>query len=123
MKRWGAIFGVSAVLLVAFIAYAQAGKTRAASQELAQLIAEISKERERIEVLQSEWAYLNRPERLRYLVMLNQDALGLKQIDASNYGETSLVPYPSPDALDALPPIDNAQIEQILTNLEGEAVQ
>ena len=43
----------------------------------ADLRAEIADEREALAVLNAEWAYLNRPDRLRDLADLNGDRLGL----------------------------------------------
>ena len=51
--------------------------TQEAMGRLADLRQEIAAEREAIAVLNAEWAYLNRPDRLRALVAANAAALGL----------------------------------------------
>ena len=120
------IVGVIACATLAFWAYSVSSQTRAASIKLHSLKAEIRKEHERISVLKSEWAYLNRPERLRHLVELNFEKLGLVQITDVNYGEATMVPYPSPDQLENLPEIDNSEIERLLADIasgEKEAEQ
>lgn len=95
MKRWMYAFGFILCAGLAYWAYSIASKTRLASIELQEINSQILKEHEQIAVLKSEWAYLNRPERLRHLVELNFDKLGLVPIVAKNYGEASDIPYPS----------------------------
>ncbi len=118
MKRWMYIIGVIICAVLAYWAYSISSETRAASIELRALKSEIRKEHERISVLRSEWAYLNRPERLRHLVELNFDELGLVQITEQNYSETSVVPFASQEDLDELPEIDHSALEQILAEIE-----
>ena len=118
MKRWMYIIGILICAILAYWAYSISSETRMASIELRSLKSEIRKEHERISVLRSEWAYLNRPERLRHLVELNFDKLGLVQITEQNYGETSVVPFASQEALDELPEINDSELEQILAEIE-----
>lgn len=70
----------------------QAMNTRASlEREIARLDAEISVQR-------VEWAYLNRPERLRALVDVNFTELKLVPITADHFGEIDEIAYPAPQA-------------------------
>jgi hypothetical protein len=55
---------------------------------------------ERLSVLRAEWAYLNRPDRLRDLAELNFDTLGLLPLDAEQFGNVDQVTYPVVDLLE-----------------------
>lgn len=120
MKRFLYIIGVLACAVVAFWAYSISAKTRAATSELAYLQSEIEKEYERIATLRSEWAYLNRPERLRHLVEINFEKLGLVQITEQNYAQSSVVPFASEEELNALPAIDGGELAEVIAqDVEG----
>jgi hypothetical protein len=99
----------STVVLVAVCAtwaYRVNYATQEALNRVADLEAEIAREREALSVLQAEWAYLNRPDRLRLLVDANAEALGLVPLDPAQYGETAMVPFPpepESEAADLLP--------------------
>ena len=57
-------------------------------------------------MLEAEWAYLNRPDRLRALVDANAEALGLVPLDPAQFGEAAMVafpPEPEPEATELLP--------------------
>ena len=78
--------------------------TQEALNRVADLDAEIAREREALAVLGAEWAFLNRPDRLRALVDANAEALGLVPLDPAQYGETAMVPFPpEPEPAEALP--------------------
>ena len=95
------------VLGLAFWAYRENYTTRAAQADLRQVQREIGALQEELGMLRAEWAYLNRPERLRALVALNFDRLGLMPMTPDHFGEVDQVAYPPPvpvlSALDAAP--------------------
>ena len=87
----------STIVLVAVCAtwaYRVNYATQEALNRVADLEAEIAREREALAVLGAEWAYLNRPDRLRALVDANAAALGLVPLDPAQYGEVAMVPFP-----------------------------
>ena len=92
----------AAVLVVvsATWAYRVNYATQEAMGRLDDLRQEIAAEREAIAVLNAEWAYLNRPDRLKALVAANAAALGLEELTPEQFGEASMVAFPpEPEAL------------------------
>lgn len=82
------------VMGLAHWAYLESYRTQAALRESARLEAAIEEGREALAVLEAEWAYLNRPERLRDLARLNDARLGLVPLTAEAFGRLDQVPYP-----------------------------
>ncbi|MGC9370554.1 MAG: cell division protein FtsL [Paracoccaceae bacterium] len=89
------------VMGLAYWAYNQNYRTHEALKETQKLQREIAQMRETLGVLRAEWAYLNRPDRLRELADLNYDRLGLLPLRPDQFGEIGKVAYPAPE----LPPI------------------
>ena len=91
------------VVVCATWAYRVNYATQEALNRVADLRAAIAAEREALAVLQAEWAYLNRPDRLRALVSQHEDALGLTELVPEQFGEAAMVVYPPPppDFIDA----------------------
>lgn len=84
------------VMGLAFWAYRENYRTQAAISEMSQIQREIAGLREDLGVLRAEWAYLNRPERLRELVNLNFDRLQLVPVESDQYLDLGHVDYPKP---------------------------
>lgn len=82
------------VISMAYWAYKENYRTQDSLRRVATLQQEIAAEREAISVLKAEWAYLNRPDRLRDLVDMNYDALGLLPLMPTHFAEVELVSYP-----------------------------
>jgi len=83
------------VIGLAYWAYKENYKTQAALREVKDLQQQIAQEKETIAVLNAEWAYLNRPTRLRELVELNFPDLGLIPLLPSHFGDSEMVAYPT----------------------------
>lgn len=93
------ILYLSAVVLLAVCAtwaYRVNYATQDALNRNADLRAQIADEREALGVLRAEWAYLNRPDRLRELVAANADALGLVELTPEQFGDVTDAPFPPP---------------------------
>ncbi|WBU60749.1 cell division protein FtsL [Paracoccus albus] len=84
------------VMGLAFWAYRENYRTQDALNEMEAVQREIAGLREQLVVLRAEWAYLNRPARLRELVRLNADKLQLDPITSDQFIETSKIDYPPP---------------------------
>ncbi|MBU2983252.1 cell division protein FtsL [Lentibacter algarum] len=80
----------------AFWAYHENYKTQEAYSQLDHLQRDIGKARARLAVLRAEWAYLNRPDRLRELAELNFERIGLLPLTPEHFGAVSEVDYPAP---------------------------
>jgi hypothetical protein len=88
---------ISAVVFVAVCAtwaYRVNYATQEALNRVADLRAQIAHEREALAVLQAEWAYLNRPDRLMALVEAHEAELGLQPLAPEQFGEAAMVAYP-----------------------------
>ncbi|MDS9467217.1 cell division protein FtsL [Paracoccus sp. MBLB3053] len=91
------------VMGLAFWAYRENYSTQAALTDMGKVQREIATLREDLGVLRAEWAYLNRPDRLRELVNLNFDRLKLVPFDAEQYVEVGQVVFPLPKPPASLP--------------------
>jgi hypothetical protein len=87
---------VLVVMGLAFWAYRENYATQASIGQMAQIQREIAGLREELGVLRAEWAYLNRPDRLRELVDLNFDSLQLVPVDPGQFVDLDQVDYPKP---------------------------
>jgi cell division protein FtsL len=103
----GLVFILSSLLVIsmAYWAYVENYQTRASIRRVVNLQKEIALERQAIAVLEAEWAYLNRPDRLRDLVDLNFADLQLIPLSARHFGDVSMVAYPAFETTDIQNPI------------------
>ena len=106
--RWlGYLSTILAVMGLAVWAYAQNHQTQTSMRERAELRREIRDLREALEVQAAEWAFLNRPDRLRVLAELNFERLELVRLTGDHFGRIDEVAYPLPEPLPA-PPTEEA---------------
>ena len=84
-----------ALIALGFWAYRENYATQGALKEVAGLQRQIVGLREALTVQRAEWAYLNRPDRLRDLAGLNFDALLLLPMEPSQFGTAAQVAYPA----------------------------
>ena len=88
-----------AVLGLGFWAYRENYTTQGALRDVAALQDEIANLHESLAIQRAEWAFLNRPDRLRDLVVLNFDRLGLMPMEPHQFGRATDVAYPPPPSL------------------------
>ena len=100
------------LIALGFWAYRENYATQAALKDVARLQREIAGLREALALQRAEWAYLNRPDRLRELATANFDRLGLLPMEPGQFGTPFQVAYPRP----ALPPIEGA------TDVQGQVL-
>ncbi len=85
------------VLGLAFWAYQENYATQQALKDTRKLQHQIGGAQARLSVLRAEWAYLNRPDRLRELAELNFDRLGLLPLRPEQFGRVDQIAYPQAD--------------------------
>jgi hypothetical protein len=93
------ILSFIAVLGSAFWAYRENYATQGQLKHMAALQDDIATLRESIALQRAEWAYLNRPDRLRELATINFDRLGLLPMEPHQFGYSAQVAYPPPPEL------------------------
>lgn len=94
MTRHGPMLLALLVLAIASWTYNVNYDTRAALERVSKLRAQIAEERENLQVLQVEWAYLNAPDRLTRLVGAHNEKLALVTLTPDALGQVASVPYP-----------------------------
>ncbi|MDU8926309.1 cell division protein FtsL [Alisedimentitalea sp. MJ-SS2] len=87
------------VIGLAFWAYHENYKTQEALGETDDLRRDIGEQRARLGMLRAEWAYLNRPDRLRELAEINFERLGLLPLAPDQFGRVDQVSYPAQKTL------------------------
>lgn len=94
MKTCLYILTTLCVIGLAFWAYRENYATQAALADVRELRQEIRDTHARLSVLKAEWAYLNRPDRLRDLAQINFNRLGLLPLRPEQFGTVHQVAYP-----------------------------
>ncbi len=88
------VLSALAVIGLAYWAYHENYRTQAAISHAERLEGQIATARQRLRVLNAEWAYLNRPARLRELADINFNRLQLMPLEAQQFGRIDQVDYP-----------------------------
>ena len=94
------------VIGLAFWAYRENYATQEVLSETQSLQRQIGSAQARLAVLKAEWAYLNRPDRLRELAEINFDRLELMPMRPAQFGRVDQVAYPIIQPLVVSGPID-----------------
>ena len=84
-----------AVMGLGFWAYRENYATQASLREVREVRAEIAAMQARLDRLDAEWAYLNRPDRLRDLVELNFRRLELLPMRPESFATVEGIPMPN----------------------------
>ena len=88
------ILSALAVIGLAYWAYHENYRTQAAIGHAERLERDISEVRQRLRVLNAEWAYQNRPDRLRELAEINFERLQLVPLQVHQFGPVDQIPLP-----------------------------
>lgn len=117
MKALFYVLSAMSVMALALWAYQQNYRTQQSLAEVDRLNRDIGEARAAIAVLRAEWAYLNRPDRLRELALLNFDSLGLVPLAPTQFARVDQIAFPR-EEVEALPtsPID--ELAPVLTRSE-----
>ncbi len=97
MRPFFCIATALAVMGLAFWAYRENYRTQEVMSEVQALQRQMAEGRATLAILNAEWAYLNRPDRLRALVEINFDRLGLLPLAPEHFGQVDQVMYPQPE--------------------------
>ncbi|MEM7190679.1 MAG: cell division protein FtsL [Pseudomonadota bacterium] len=84
------------IIAIAGWAYNVNYNTLTTLDRVAELRTKIAEQRESIQVLRVEWAYLNAPDRLARLVEEHNDQLGLAPLTPEALQHAAVVPYLKP---------------------------
>lgn len=117
MRSFLTLLTACAVIALAFWAYHENYKTQEALSQSERLQREIADARARLAMLRAEWAYLNRPDRLRELAALNYDRLGLLPFAPEQFGRVEQVPFPPQDSV--LPVTNAIELSSGMVSAEG----
>jgi len=99
MRPFLSILSFILVMVLAFWAYRENYATQTQLKDMAKVQNQIAALRDEIAMQKAEWAYLNRPTRLRDLAALNFDRLGLMPMAALQLGAASDVAMPVAEPL------------------------
>ena len=106
MRAFVYILTSLAVIGLAFWAYRENYATQEALSEADTLHENMREAHARLAVLKAEWAYLNRPDRLRDLTVMNFDSLGLLPLSPEQFGMVDQIAFPPPPMLPITNPIE-----------------
>lgn len=91
------------LLVLGSWAYSENYAMRAKLSQASELQREIGLLRDALSTQKAEWAYLNRPDRLRELVNLNFERLGLMPMEPAQLGFAAEVAFPRVPLAEGLP--------------------
>ncbi|SDE51148.1 cell division protein FtsL [Limimaricola pyoseonensis] len=105
------------VVGLGFWAYQENYRTQQSLRDVRKLYSQIGAAHARLGMLNAEWAYLNRPDRLRDLADLNFDRLALLPMTPEAFGHVGQVGFPP----EMLPPIMNpVEVSTAMMNTDEE---
>lgn len=96
MKLFGLVMWTTAAAITAYALFYVSYRVQNLEEQLAGVNREILKEQETIHILEAEWSYLNRPERLQ---KLTEDLLPeMVPLDATQFVSMDAIPFRAVDA-------------------------
>jgi hypothetical protein len=87
-----------AVIALASWAYRETHLTQQAMNQQRALERDIARLTEALRIQRAEWAFLNRPDRLRDLIDVNFDRLPLVPMKGDHFGDIGQIAYPLPQS-------------------------
>ena len=108
MRPFLSVITAFVLMALAFWAYRENYATQAALREVSALNREIAGLREALNLQRAEWAYLNRPDRLRDLADLNFGRLQLLPLMPEAFAPVDQIGYPLPPLSPILDPVEIA---------------
>lgn len=90
MIRFSVLLWMAVIVAASFILYRVKYDVQALRAQVAEASRELAAEEEALRVANAEWAYLNRPQRLKELAAKHLDAMALK---ADQVAEIEAVPF------------------------------
>lgn len=111
------LYSTSAIAIIglAYWAYNENYETQEALRRVDALQKQIGQTREELGVLKAEWAYLNRPDRLRELADLNFGTLQLMPLAPEHFGEATAIIFPKIILDHVTEPVDVSAEDDALT--------
>ena len=108
MRPFLLLFTALTLMALAFWAYRENYATQTSLRDMQKLQAEVARLREGLTLQKAEWAYLNRPDRLRDLVALNFERLPLLPLEPGQFQAIAdiAMPLPPPERPLDLAPLD-----------------
>lgn len=116
MKGFLYLLAGASFLGLGFWAYQENYATQASLREFRDLNRQIGAAHARINMLQAEWAYLNRPDRLRDLVNLNYQRLMLVPLMPESFDVVDRIPM-APE--EYIPLLDATQVSSDMASRNG----
>lgn len=98
------------IMGLAFWAYRENYRTQSAIEGMASIQRQIASLREELGVQRAEWAWLNRPERLRQLVNLNFERLKLVPFGSDQFVDIGQVAFALPKPAEPLETTAEAEV-------------
>lgn len=91
MKRITALIWMLVIVGATFLLYSVKYEVQSLRAQMAEVSAELAREREALNVVSAEWEYLNRPERLR---ALSQKYLATSGMTVEHIAVVEAIPFP-----------------------------